>query len=106
MADRAEPMRIRGRYEPAEALATRHRRARRWERGEILDAFCLATGYERKQAPRGLRGRQPIPPKRRTPRTRRSGLEFRRVLRVAGRPPTTCVPSAFSRSARICCCSW
>jgi hypothetical protein len=32
-------MRIRGRYELAEALAPRHRRARRWERDEILDAF-------------------------------------------------------------------
>ncbi|HVB54351.1 MAG TPA: ISNCY family transposase [Candidatus Acidoferrales bacterium] len=75
-------MRIRERYELAEELAPRYRRARRRERGEILDGFCLATGYERKHALRVLRGRKRVSPKRRAPRTRRYGLEFRRALKV------------------------
>ena len=78
----AEPRRIRERYELAEELAPRYRRARRRERREILDGFCLATGYERKHAWRVLRGRKRVSPKRRAPRTRRYGLEFRRALKV------------------------
>jgi hypothetical protein len=37
-------MRIRERYELAKELAPRYLGARRRERGEILDAFCLTTG--------------------------------------------------------------
>ena len=75
-------MRIRERYQLAEELAPRYRRARRRERGEILDGLCLAKGYERKHGSRVLRGRKRVSPKRRAPRTRRYELEFRRALKV------------------------
>ena len=43
-------MRIRERYELATELKERYRSASKRERGELLDAFCLASGYERKHA--------------------------------------------------------
>ena len=43
-------MRIRERYKLAAELKDRYRRATKRERGELLDAFCLASGYERKHA--------------------------------------------------------
>jgi len=45
-----EGMRIRERYKLAAELKDRYRRATKRERGELLDAFCLASGYERKHA--------------------------------------------------------
>jgi hypothetical protein len=50
-------MRIAARYELAEEWRDRYLRAGRKEKGEILDAFCLATGYHRKYALTVLRGR-------------------------------------------------
>ncbi|MGH7697862.1 MAG: transposase [Candidatus Dormibacteria bacterium] len=75
-------MRIRERYELAEELGPWYRRAKRSERGAILDGFCLATGYERKYAIRVLRGRRRLPPRQRARRARKYGLEFRRGLKV------------------------
>ena len=50
---------------------------------EILNGFCLATGYERKYAIRVLRGRQRQPVARlRRSRRRRYGLAFRHTLKV------------------------
>ena len=46
----AEPLRILERYELAEELGPKCRRASRPERGTLLDSFCLATGYGRKYA--------------------------------------------------------
>ena len=48
-------MRIRERYELAEELRTRYRGAGRVEKGELLDSFCLASGYGRKYAVKVLR---------------------------------------------------
>ena len=49
-------MRIRERYELAAESVPRYRRPGRKERGQILDAFCLATGYHRRYAMPLLRG--------------------------------------------------
>ena len=49
-------MRIRDRYELAAELKDRCRQATKRERGELLDAFCLASGYERKHAIKGAQG--------------------------------------------------
>ncbi len=51
-------MRIRERYELAAELKDRYRQATKRERGELLDAFCLASGYERKHAIKVLGGRR------------------------------------------------
>ena len=47
-------MRIRERYELAEELRSRYQGSGRVERGQLLDSFCLATGYGRKQVPRAV----------------------------------------------------
>jgi hypothetical protein len=52
-------MRIRERYELAEELRSRYRGSGRVERGQLLDSFCLATGYGRKYAIKVLKGRRP-----------------------------------------------
>lgn len=78
-------MRIRERYELAAEMHDRYREATRRERGELLDAFCLATGYERKHAIHMLGGRR----RRKSavsvvrPRRRRYGLAFQKALKVA-----------------------
>ena len=77
-------MRIRDRYELAGELQARYRDANKRERGELLNAFCLATGYERKHAIKVLGGRRrksPISIVR--PRRRRYGLAFQKALKVA-----------------------
>lgn len=76
-------MRMASRYELAAELRERYGRAGRRERGEILDGFCLATGYNRKYALSVLRGRlrKPVSGVVRL-RRRRYGTEFRKVLRV------------------------
>jgi transposase len=53
-------MRIGDRYELAMELMGRYAGAGRAERGAILDAFCLATGYHRKYAIAMLRGRRRV----------------------------------------------
>jgi hypothetical protein len=55
----------------------------RRERGEILDAFCLATGYHRKYALAVLSGRRQVGASRPVVRARRYGLEFQQALPVA-----------------------
>ena len=75
-------MRIGDRYELAAELAERYWRGSRAERGTILDAFCLATGYNRKYAVSMLRGRQRVGVRKRL-RRRRYGLAFERALLVA-----------------------
>lgn len=76
-------MRLRERYELASELRGRYAAAGRRERGQILDSYCLATGYGRKHAIKVLRGRLRKPAKRVTRlRQRRYGLEFRRALKV------------------------
>lgn len=47
-------MRVKERYDLAGELGDRYA-ARRAERNEILNGFCLATGYERKYAIKVLR---------------------------------------------------
>ncbi len=59
-------MRIRERYELAAELAPRYWAVSRKARGELLDAFSLATGCERKHGLRVLRGRRRRPRPRRT----------------------------------------
>ncbi len=49
-------MRTQERYELAAELRERYSRAVKAERGTLLDAFCSATGYERKHAIKMLRG--------------------------------------------------
>ena len=76
-------MRIRERYELAVELGWSYQQAGRKERGRILDAFCLATGYSRKHALRVLRGTQ----RRRwlgvrRQRKRRYSFEFQRALKI------------------------
>jgi len=77
-------MRIRERYELATELKDRYRQATKRERGEILDAFCLDSGYGRKHAIKVLGGRR-----RKSavsivrPRRRRYGLAFQKALKVA-----------------------
>ena len=75
-------MRIRERYQLAAELRTRYRGAGRVEKGELLDSFCLASGYGRKYAVRVLRGRQRLPLRKRVPRQRRYGPVFRSALKV------------------------
>ncbi|MDQ6920537.1 MAG: hypothetical protein M3170_02925 [Candidatus Dormibacteraeota bacterium] len=74
-------MRIRERYELAAELAERYRALGRKGRGEILDSFCLATGYNRKYAIEMLRGRRRARQPVRRPRARRyEGQSFRNAL--------------------------
>jgi len=78
-------MRVKERYELAAELRERYAAATKSERGALLDAFCLATGYERKYATKVLRGRRrrksPVSVVRR--RRRLYGVEFQRALKVA-----------------------
>ena len=76
-------MRIGDRYELAMELMGRYSRAGKAERGAILDAFCLATGYHRKYAVAMLRGRRRVVVAKRAPRARRYGREFQAALLVA-----------------------
>jgi transposase InsO family protein len=74
-------MRIRERYELAAELGERYRAARRQERGEILNSFCLASGYNRKYAMTMLAGRTRVKGPIRRPRARRyEGQAFRLAL--------------------------
>jgi hypothetical protein len=76
-------MRIRERYELAVELGWSYQNAGRKERGRILDAYCLATGYTRKHGLRVLRGTQQRRRLRRLgTRRRRYGLEFQSALKV------------------------
>jgi hypothetical protein len=43
-------MRVKERYELAAEMSERYRVATKAERGALLNAFCLARGYERKHA--------------------------------------------------------
>ena len=76
-------MRIGDRYELAAELAGRYWKGSRQERGAILDAYWLATGYHRKDAIAVLRGRRRVAVRRRGPRARRYGPEFQKALPVA-----------------------
>lgn len=76
-------MRIRERYELAVELGWSYQQAGRKERGRILDAFCLATGYSRKHGLRVLRGthrRRRFGVRR--ARRRRYSFEFQHALKV------------------------
>ena len=75
-------MRIRERYELAEELRSRYRGSGRVERGQLLDSFCLATGYGRKYAIKVLKGRRRLPLRKRVPRAKRYGSGFRSALKV------------------------
>ena len=76
-------MRIKERYELASELKERYLAAGRQERSEILDAFCLATGYQRKHGLRVLGGRQRLPlTGLRRRRKARYGLEFQAALKI------------------------
>lgn len=76
-------MRIRERYDLAVELGWSYQQAGRKERGRILDAFCLSTGYSRKHGLRVLGGTQ----RRRRlgvrrPRRRRYSFEFQNALKI------------------------
>jgi transposase InsO family protein len=75
-------MRIKERYQLATELKERYWAAGRRERGSMLDAFCLTTGYTRKYAISMLRGRQRKPRLVRKPRRRRYGKAFQADLAV------------------------
>ena len=70
------------RYRLATDLRERYWVAGRRERGAMLDAFCLTTGYTRKYAISMLRGRQRKPRLLRKPRRRRYGKAFQVALAV------------------------
>lgn len=76
-------MRIADRYEFAREQAERYAAGTKKERGQILDAFCLATGYHRKYAIAILRGRKRVPVRSARRRSRLYGLAFQATLRVA-----------------------
>lgn len=73
-------MRIKERYQLAAELKERYWAAGRRERGAMLDAFCLTTGYTRKYAISMLRGRQRKPRLVRRPRQRHYGKTFQADL--------------------------
>lgn len=75
-------MKVDQRYKLADKLRPRYLRATRVQRGVLLDAFCDATGYNRKYATAVLRGRERTV--RTTPRGRVEvyGPEFNDVLRL------------------------
>ncbi|MDA8330306.1 MAG: hypothetical protein M0027_03695 [Candidatus Dormibacteraeota bacterium] len=75
-------MRIRERYELAEELRARYRGAGPVEKGQLLDSFCLASGYGREYAVKVLRGRRRLPAWKRVPRQRLYGPAFRSALKV------------------------
>lgn len=75
-------MRIEERYKLAADLAERYWAAGRRERGALLDAFCLTTGYSRKYAISVLGGRQRKPRLLRKPRRKRYGRPFQTELGV------------------------
>jgi hypothetical protein len=75
-------MRIKERYQLAAELKERYWMGGRRERGTMLDAFCLTTGYSRKYAISMLRGRQRKPQLVRKPRRRRYGKAFQADLAV------------------------
>lgn len=76
-------MRVGERYELARELGERYAAAGRAGRREILNGFCLATGYNRKHAIKVLRGRQRKPANAAARRRRRAyGLAFRNALKV------------------------
>jgi hypothetical protein len=94
-------MRIAARYELAEEWRDRYLRAGRKEKGEILDAFCLATGYHRKYALTVLRGGPWRKPRLvRRERRRRYGREFQQALRQPVGPTTTPTGSGGGSSSR------
>ncbi|MGH9206556.1 MAG: hypothetical protein ACRD1G_08365 [Acidimicrobiales bacterium] len=76
-------MRIADRYELAHDLGARYWAAGRKGRGELLDAFCLATGYHRKYAIAVLRGRRRVAIRSTRRRRLCYGSAFRTALRVA-----------------------
>jgi len=77
-------MRVADRYELARDLRKRYAAASRADRGAILDAFCVATGYNRRYAGAVLRGTQErVAVRRRVPRRRVYGILFREALTVA-----------------------
>jgi hypothetical protein len=74
-------MRVDERYELASELRERYWAADRRRRGEMLDGFCLATGYNRKYAMSVLRGRRRKPKPTRRPRgLRYGGQQFRKAI--------------------------
>lgn len=70
-------MRIADRYELTRELRLRYGEAGCGERGGILDAFCMTTGYNRNYATAVLRGQQErLAVRRLVPRRRRYGAGF------------------------------
>lgn len=85
-------MRVAERYELAGELRERYLAGGRRERGQILDAFCLATHYHRKYASSVLRGRPRKPKPARRPRARR----------YAGQPLRVALALVWEASGYIC----
>jgi len=75
-------MRIGERYKLAADLGDRYRAAGRRERGQLLDAFCLATAYSRKYAISVLRGRRRKPRLLRRARRKHYDKAFQAALGV------------------------
>lgn len=66
--------------EYAEAMRERYGRARKREKGELLDEFCRVTGYHRKAAIRALSGTRRASGSRQRGRPKRYGSEVAQVL--------------------------
>ena len=78
-----ELMQIGDRYELAGDLIEKYRSVTKAERSKLLDAFCLATRYNRKYAGLVLSGRQRrLPHRERQPREKRYGESFRDALKI------------------------
>ena len=93
-------MGIRERYELAEELRSRYLGAGRVERGQLLDSFCLATGYERKDEIKVQKGRRWQSRRKQIPRAKRVriGVPVRtvgmlRCFRLSLPPATAALPS-------------
>ena len=85
-------MRIGDRYELAAELAGRYWKGSRQERGAILDAFCLATGYHRNYVIEVLRGRRRVAVRQRVARPGAMARSSRRPCWWPGRPRATSTP--------------
>ena len=75
-------MRVKERYELAGELGDRYAAARRAERSEILDGFCLATGTSASTLSRSCGGASGRRSAGARPRRRRYGPAFRHALKV------------------------
>ncbi len=75
-------MRIGERYGVSEHLRARYLGAGPVKKGQMLDSFCLASGYGRKYAVKVLRGRRRLPVGKPSSRAGRCSPGFRSGLKM------------------------